>query len=276
MPKNLVRIGVPPFLNTKPLIAALERETGSHIFELSELPPSSLSPLMVKGDLDISLLPAADIFENPEFQVLNGVCISSSGKVGSVVVFSGRPMAEIRTVAVDSASSSSAMMLKTVLEIFNGARPVYEKRKYGKDFFRGVDAGLVIGNAGLELCASPPEDLPFRFDMGEVWSDKTGLPFVYAVFAARPGFAADAAFEALLLSKKRGIQMLREISKTGSAVLGLSAEMCGDYLENRIKYELGLEEKRGLLEFGRLISHLKKRDDSPVINFHSYKEESND
>jgi len=254
LPKTVVRIGVPPFLNTKPLIFALERETDSQIFEVSERPPSSLRAHMLSGDIDISLLPAADIFQNPEFQVLDGVCISSFGKVGSVAVFSKKPMAEIRAVAVDSGSSSSAAMLRAGLEIFNDARPVYKKREYGKDFFGGVDAGLVIGNAGLALCASPPDGFFLRFDLGKIWTDKTGLPFVYAVFAARPGFEAGPAFEALLLSKKRGLKLLRKISEAGSAELGLGEEMCRDYLENRIRYDLGPEEKRGLVEFGRLIS----------------------
>ncbi len=217
MPKTGIKIGVPPFLNTKPLVSALESEDG---FAVSGHPPSALLPLMLRGELDLSLLPAADILMRRDFRVVRGVCISSLGEVGSVAVFSKKPLADIKTVAVDSGSSSSAMMLRVVLEIFCGTGPVYKKRKYGGGFFSGVDAGLVIGNAGLALSMSPPEGFPLRFDMGTVWTENTGLPFVYAVFAARAGVDLGDGVNSLLVAKNRGMEMLGRIAEIEHSALG--------------------------------------------------------
>lgn len=268
MPKIVIRTGVPPFLNTKPLIAALECETDVSIFEILPHPPSALCRLMENGALDIALVPAADIFEHPELQVLEGVCISSSGKVGSVVMFSKKPMAKIRTVAVDSGSRSSVMMLKVALEIFAGASPEYKKREYGKEFFSGVDAGLLIGNTGLSLSGSPPEGFPFIFDLGEVWTEKTGLPFVYAVFAARGGFDPLNAPEALVAAKERGLEMADEIARQGAAELGIGADRCRDYITNKIRYDLGAAEIEGMLKFGELAARVKQISAEVKINFY--------
>lgn len=209
---------------------------------------------MEREEIDISLMPAADVFESPGLSVLKDLCISSFGKVQSVILRSKKPMGEIRSVAVDSGSSSSAKLLKVALEIFSGANPVYEKRGYGKDFFTCMDAGLAIGNAGLEALSSPPEGFPLCFDLGEVWTRQTGLPFVYAVFTAREGFDPRGALPALKRAKEKGVKMLGEIARKRSAALGLGEELCRDYLENRIGYDLGEAEIKGLMEFGRLIS----------------------
>lgn len=250
-------MGVPPFLNTKPLIFALESEEITHSFSISTHPPSALCPLMLRKELDISLLPAADVFERPDFKVVQGVCISSFGEVGSVVVFSKKPLSEIKTVAVDAGSSSSAAMLRVVLEIFNNARPVYERREYGERFFCNVDAGMLIGNAGLALSESPPEGFPLRFDLGRVWTDGTGLPFVYAVFAARAGVDLGKGADALLLSKSRGMRMLSRIAENEHSVLGIGEKVCFGYLVNKIRYDLGEPETEGLLKFWELVSQLE-------------------
>ncbi len=263
MPADKIKIGVPPFLNTKPLVHDLGSEIITQGFEVSEHPPSGLCEIMLNGEVDISLLPAADIFSHPGFRVFRDVCISSFGKVSSVVVFSTKPLEEIKTVAVDSGSSSSAMMLRVILELFNGVKPAYKKREYGGRFFTEVDAGLVIGNAGLELSTSPPEGFPLCFDLGEIWTEITGLPFVYAVFAARPGFNPARAVQALISSKNRGMKMLPEIAQTQRPSPKLSEKICRDYLENKIRYNLGPEEIEGLLKFGLLISKLGEREQNP-------------
>ena len=262
MPEKAVEIGVPPFLNTKPLVAALRG------FSVSGHPPSALLPLMEKGALDISLLPSADIFAARGLTVLRGPCIASHGEVGSVVVFSKKPLEEAASVALDSDSSSSAAMLKVILEIFLGAKPRYETRARGRDFLTNVDAGLVIGNAGLKLSLSPPPGFPLVFDMGKVWKRHTGLPFVYAVFAAREGVDPSGAAGALCAARDRGTGMLREIAERESPALGLAENVCRDYLENKIKYDLGDEEIRGLLEFGRLLGKLGGNDGEPRITFY--------
>ena len=51
-----------------------------------------------------------------------------------------------------------------------------------------ADAALIIGDAALVL---DPADLPFHvLDLGREWVEMTGLPMVFAVWAARGGFPA--------------------------------------------------------------------------------------
>ena len=58
-----------------------------------------------------------------------------------------------------------------------------------------ADACLIIGDPALLL---DPGDLPFHvLDLGAEWTEMTGLPMVFAVWAARAGICRSAGSEAL-------------------------------------------------------------------------------
>jgi chorismate dehydratase len=93
------------------------------------------------------------------------------------------------------------------------------------------EAVLVIGDAALALAARPA--YPARVDLGEAWKRWTGLPFVFAVWAARRTADRDAvarAHRALLASRDWGLAHLDELAAQAHRASGVPLAECRDYL----------------------------------------------
>jgi chorismate dehydratase len=118
------------------------------------------------------------------------------------------------------------------------------------------DAALIIGDAALVL--NPPE-LPFHvLDLGEEWSNMTGLPMVFAVWAARAGFPPQSP-EHFRASLRFGLDHIEDIVRYEQPKLGISESLTREYLTHNIVYELGEREYAGLDAFLRYALELDHR-----------------
>jgi chorismate dehydratase len=116
-----------------------------------------------------------------------------------------------------------------------------------------ADAVLLIGDRAMRAA------LPgFRhsYDLGQEWTDWTGLPFVYAAWAVRSGVNLDGIDGSLQQSKRRGVENVAAIACQAAQELGLDAAFCRRYLTHIIRFDLGPAEKQGLSRFYELASEL--------------------
>jgi chorismate dehydratase len=117
------------------------------------------------------------------------------------------------------------------------------------------DAVLVIGDAALHL--SSRSSYPVRVDLGEEWKDWTGLPFVFAVWAARrdaPAAAVRMVHERLLDSRAWGLAHLNELATEAASNTGVAAGVCRAYLGD-LDYALSYRHLAGLTDFFRRLAH---------------------
>lgn len=249
----MIRLGAVPFLNVRPLVYALEEGLVENDLEIVYENPSGLSGLLCKKKVDLGLIPVAELLKRDIYTVVPNLSISSRGKVASVLLLSRKPVREIRTVAVDSRSQSSSSLLRIVLEIFNNVHPEYLKRVPDATFLDGVDAGMYIGNDGLRIGYSPPGGYKV-IDLGQVWTQETGLPFVFAVYAVREGVNLGKNLAALQMAKTVGLENIDKIVRTYSKRINLSDDVCYEYLTQRIYYDLGNEEIAGINAFKEFLS----------------------
>src|SRR5262249_27663141 len=106
-----------------------------------------------------------------------------------------------------------------------------------------ADAVLLIGDRAMRACLP---GFAFAFDLGQEWADWTGLPFVYAVWAVRPGVDLGGVAGALAEAKRRGQSRVGPIARDEAPRLGLDAGYCRRYLTNIIHFDLGPREQAGL------------------------------
>ena len=247
-------LGTVPFLNSKPLIYPLEKGLIEHNLKISYFIPSLLSEKLKSREVDIALIPVAELFKNPEYKIFPDISISSFGPVDSVVLLAKKNIEQISSVSIDKRSRSSAALVKIILEKFHLLSPEYHYREIDEGFLANVDCGMLIGNAGLHAKYYPPQGFSV-YDLGQLWTEKTGLPFVYAVFAyhAENEDAIAMIKNILLQSKLLGIKNIDQIIKEESSKLGLSAEICFNYLTKRIRYDLGKKEIEGIKKFGEYL-----------------------
>lgn len=256
----MINLGSVPFLNARPLIYPLEKGFIDHNFNIFYYNPSTLSKKLYKNEVDIGLIPVAEFLDRDEYLALPDISISSYGKVDSVVLLCRDKIKNLKTVAIDSRSQSSTALLKIILEVFIGIKPKYLKKDVDDNFLENVDGGMLIGNSGLKALYSDNNDF-IVYDLGELWTENTGLPFVYAVFAHKKEFNPVNSASLLLQAKNKGIGLVSEIADREHKKLGLTKNQCGIYLGERIKFDLDSEKIKGLREYQKLffeIGELKR------------------
>lgn len=223
-------------------------------FRLVEGIPSQLNRLLDQGEIDVS--PSSSI-EYPRhvgrYLLLPNLSITSTKDVKSIILQSRVPMRELdgKTVKLTTASATSVVLLKILLERYLGARPSYATFEQGVDDPSGTaDAMLFIGD--LALTTIPTEEYPHRFDLGAVWHEFTGLPFVFALWQVNYRKNIDAElrrlYDILIQSKAYGLSDLPSLARVHADRFGLSADMLTDYWRS-FSYHFGEEEKKGLLAF---------------------------
>ena len=139
-------------------------------------------------------------------------------------------------------------MIKVLFKQFLGRNPDFVKREYNEDFLDNTDAGMLIGDDGLRFLYTNKEKLGI-YDLGELWTKFTGLPFVYAVLAVNVGVDLGDELDNLIQSKEEGPGYIDEICEKESVNIGIAKEFCINYVMNRIHYDLGEEEIKGIAEF---------------------------
>lgn len=243
-----VRIGAVSYLNSKPLIedlAEIARDA-----ELILDVPSRLADDLSAGDLDVALIPSVEVLRNAEYEIISDACVATRGPVLSVKLFSRVPIAEIRTLALDEGSRTSATLARILLAERSGVRPTTELLPLGfatED--SAADAVLLIGDRAMR---QPSERFEATWDLGEEWTKWTGLPFVFAMWAARRDCELGSVEEALSMARDRGVENIADIARREAPRLGIPIELAHDYLAHNLHFTLGSGERAGLRLFQEL------------------------
>jgi chorismate dehydratase len=198
---------------------------------------------MHRREFDVGLVPVAEVLLHDQYDIINGIGVVSFGAVRSVFLVHRVPVEQIRNISVDPASRSSVWLLRVLLAERYGIEPEFHPR------MTDCEATFVFGDEAISRIPDEP-----RLDLGAAWTEWTGLPFVYAVWAAQRGTATATLATKLRQAKMDGLAHLDEIiAKTTEA----TPEIRRDYLTHRIRYDLDDVAKRGLRKFQDCLVKLK-------------------
>jgi chorismate dehydratase len=249
---NTIRIGAVEYLNTKPLICDLDQLAPDA--ELLLEVPSKLADMLAVGQLDVALIPVVEYFRGTGYSVVPDLSIASRGPVLSVTLFSKLPWTEIRRVALDEGSRTSAALTQVLLRRKYGVKPEVTPLPMNRTAEEAdADAVLLIGDRAMRACLP---GFRYAYDLGQEWHDWTGLPFVYAVWAVREGVDLGLVEEALYEAKRRGLANVGKIAAREAPKLNLDAGFCRRYLDNIIHFDLGPREQAGLHHYYMLACEL--------------------
>lgn len=214
---------------------------------LSDAAPVRCSELLAEGRADAALIPAIEYQRIPDLKIAPGACVASKSKVRSVILASRVPIGEVRSVALDTSSRTSAALVQILLGRFYGLRPQYQSSPpHIAEMLESNDAALIIGDPAMLI-----DRAALRvYDLAEEWRKHTGLPFVFAFWAMRADSAAFASDREervdFLAAKREGVAHTNELAELYSAQLGLPRDDLVGYLTNNISYDLDAENLRGL------------------------------
>lgn len=214
------------------------------LVDLSFRVPSECANEVASGAADIGIVPSVELNRN-DYGRVRGLGIASRGAVRSILLISSKPFREIQTLAGDISSRTSVALARIILGRRYGTDPKIVTHPPDLTRMLAVaDAALIIGDPALHL---DPQTFGDRvLDLGAEWTDMTGLPMVFAIWAGRKE-AITAEVEAIFrASYQFGRDHLDEIIRLEGASRGLSDELARQYLTRHMVCELGATEYRGL------------------------------
>jgi chorismate dehydratase len=248
-----VRIGAVNYLNSKPLIEGLAELLSDA--ELTLDYPSRLADDLEAGRLDVALVPSVEVLRHPNYEIVSDACVATRGPVMSVKLYSRVPFGLIRTLALDAGSRTSAALVQIMLRERFGVVPRLEPLPFEQSpSTTRCDALLMIGDRAMH---EPNEEFVGTWDLGEEWLRWTGLPFVFAVWAARAGTELSAVEEALGRARDLGLERAAAISRREAPLLGLNEATAYNYLTKNLHFRIGPAERSGLRLFSTLAARLK-------------------
>jgi chorismate dehydratase len=270
-----MRVGRIPYVNCAPVYGAIDRGVVPLDAELVVGVPTALNAAMSAGALDVSVISAVEYARAADqYLLLPDLSISCAGPVRSVMLFSTGPATALggqRVVVSRSSLTSVALLELLFAEVWQVAPRFEPGNAEPADLaVLNAPAHLVIGDAALALSAAMQRGetrFTHAYDLGSLWNEWTGLPFVFAVWVASrrtPVRAALNVHASLIASRDWGLANLPILAADAASATGVSAAECLTYLSG-LDYGLSLADLGGLTEFFRRLAAAGKVPASPLV-----------
>lgn len=266
----MITLGNIVYSNCFPIHAGILDGSVKFPFRIVSGIPTELNRYLIEGKVDVSPSSSIEYAVNSgKYMLLPGLSISSKIRAMSILLESKVPIQELegRTVALTTASATSVVLLRVILEIFQELNVDYMQYEQGREEpYSEADAVLTIGDLALKRAAAPA--FPHAYDLGELWHRHTGLPFVFALWQVnyRKNLETELArlYDSLMESKRHGFSRLQQLAEIGSATFGIAPETLITYWSN-FSYEFGVDEQKGLLTYYGHAAELGVIDEVPDL-----------
>jgi len=251
-------------MNVAPVYYGIDNSLKPDWLKIVSAPPSTLNEMMEKEELDISPVSSVAYAKHQdEWLLLPDLSISCHGRVMSVILVSKMPLEKLdnKKVIITDKSAAAAELVK-LLFITKKVKPVFEIMpiQCPDEIKKHAEAALIIGDKALKEKWHVHFD--HVYDLGQMWLELTGLPFVFALWAVRKSFAdkkpevVSSIIELFNISKEQGKKNLETIAAKASEILGIDIDICRKYYE-LLNYNLNSLQLKGLKTFFEKLYHEK-------------------
>lgn len=243
---TVCRLGVVSYLNAKPLIAGLDRDPALRLtFDV----PSRLAPMLERGEVDAALVPVIEILRHAvNWQIVSDACIACDGETLTVRVFSRVPSGDIGKLHVDGDSRTSVALAKIIWRELHG-RNLELVPFRGSESLDECEAVLLIGD---KVVNNTLIDYDIETDLGSAWKTLTGLPFVFAAWAAPIGFERVELAQKLSRARDVGVASAEMIAADYGPGLKWPVALAKRYLTKRLQFTLDEHYRKGMQRFMEL------------------------
>ncbi len=246
---SVTRLGAVCYLNARPLVYGLDRDPR---FAVRNDVPSLCADLLLAGEIDLGLIPAFEYARVGDYLAVPDIAIASDGAVDSVALFTTRPIEDVRSIALDTSSRTSANLVRLLCAARFGIAPAFRPAAPDlKAMLHDADAALLIGDPAL---FTDPDTLGVqKIDLGVEWKAMTGLPFVWAFWTGRPGSASPAVCAALRETRDRGLAAVDDIARQHAQADPAKQALIARYLRQAILFDFHGPFVEGLRTYYRLL-----------------------
>ncbi|MEV5955590.1 menaquinone biosynthesis protein [Streptomyces sp. NPDC051987] len=257
------RVGHIQFLNCLPLYWGLAR-TGTLLdFELTKDTPEKLSEQLLRGDLDIGPVTLVEFLRNAgDLVAFPDIAVGCDGPVMSCVIASQVPLDQLdgRRVALGSTSRTSVRLAQLLLADRYGVQPDYYTCPPDLSLMmQEAEAAVLIGDAALRANLLDGQRYGLQVhDLGALWKEWTGLPFVFAVWAARrdylerePGITR-AVHRAFLESRNLSLEEVAKVAEQAARWEAFDEATLAQYFTT-LDFSFGAPQLAAVAEFARRV-----------------------
>lgn len=238
-----MRVLINPYLNAAPLWWSL-RAAPPAGWRLEEALPSAAVRALEDGECELALISAVALLSLEGVKALRGWGVAAAGPVETVVMAHKRPLEEVRTIGMDAASRSAQALLKVLCARRWNITPQFVPVDEPESALLELDAVMAIGDKSFALGRGLP-----RRDLAQDWQEWTGLPFLFAAWAARETAAISGVADILNAAGESGQRQLEEIATAFAATLHQPAAKLADYLRHSVHHRLDDRDWAGLSRF---------------------------
>lgn len=243
---SVPRIAASSYSNTAPLVWSFLYGSLRGSAELiMDTAPARSAELLSNGRVDAALVPVFSYQTIANVKLVPDVCVGAKERVRSVcLVTNGMDLADVKSVALDVSSRTSAALTKIIFREFYSQEPEWTSTPPSIDaMLAKADCALIIGDPSLRIDDTPSGDSTFRkFDLVELWRSFTGLGFVFAMWMT----AKDAAPVDFAAARDEGVAHIDDIAANYTEQIGLNHSELTEYLSRNISYEPDDSMRRGM------------------------------
>jgi chorismate dehydratase len=238
------RLAASSYLNSAPLIWSFLHGTHRGRVDFIEAVPARCAQLLAETEVEGALVPVIEYQRIEGGLLVPNVCVGSQREVLSVVLVSkNRRLENIRTVALDQSSRTSATLVKLIFREFLEREPEWTTRTPNlEEMLETNDAALIIGDPGM---AFPRQGLNI-WDMASLWKQHTGLGFVFAMWMVRDSSADRARAVDFAGARDEGVAHIEEIVQSYQDKIPMRVEELRNYLTENIVFKVDESMERGL------------------------------
>ena len=244
------RIAASHYLNSAPLIWSFIHGEHRSSVELIDAVPSRCAQLLEQREVHAALVPIIEYQRLENLLIVPDVCVGTRERVRSVVVASQKAnLRDVKSVALDESSRTSATLIKILFREFVGVEPQWTPRApHLSEMLSSSDAALIIGDPAMTF----PRDDIHVFDLATLWHEYTGLGFVFAMWMTQKENAERIVEIDFRRARDQGLESIGNIVREYRELIPLSVEELTEYLTENISYRIDDSMRAGLQRYFEL------------------------
>lgn len=246
------QVSIVSYLNSKPFLYGLKKSSVAKQIDMSLDIPAKIVAKLDFGLSDIGLIPVAGLQHLDDYKIVSNYCIGAVDKVRTVVLVSDVPLEQVETILMDYQSRSSVLLSKVLSKFYWKKEFKWENtcNDFQNKSIKGNTAGVVIGDRVFDI----EKRYKYSYDLSEEWFKFTGLPFVFAVWAATEELSVEfeLAFNEALAFGVEQISKVVEMEQANYPNVDIY-----DYFIKNISFEFDEKKKAGMKKFLELAKKLE-------------------
>src|SRR5215216_124434 len=239
-----IRVAASSYLNSAPLIWSILHGPHEGSINFIEAVPARCAQLLAQSEAEVALVPVIEYQRIAGGSLVPNVCVGSRKEVLSVVLVSkNKHLENIRSVALDESSRTSATLVKVIFREFLDHEPEWTTRSPNlEQMLENNDAALIIGDPGMTF---PRHGLNV-WDLASLWRQYTGFGFVFAMWMVSDDAVDGAQLVDFSGARDEGVAHIEEIVSSYRDKIPMRVKELRNYLTENIVFKVDDSMERGL------------------------------